>query len=75
MTFDDVIARCGESSSDGSPMYSVNVSPTSDPQLSLLPFFWKRNENVLRNFCKTLSVVLPKKKRNIFTIARENNKI
>lgn len=49
--------RCGESSSEGSHNVSLNGSMLSNVQLSLLPFFWKRSENVFLNFCNTLSVV------------------
>lgn len=60
--------RCGESSSEGcSPSPSQKMSATSQPPPpSLLPFFWKRRENVFRNFCKTLSAVLAPKKRGRF---------
>lgn len=67
---EDVPVWCGEDSSSES---TVSEAVSSEAQLSLLDLRWaKCNEIVLRNFCKTLSLLGAGKKQHNYTYNRES---
>jgi len=68
---EDVPVWCGEDSSSES---TVSEAVSSEAQLSLLDLRWaKCNEIVLRNFCKTLSLLgAGKKNQHNYTYNRES---